>query len=150
MELLANYSTPEQILSVYSQTLADLLQKASRGRFDIDKESQIQDFARNSFGIILASSSFSLIGKTLAAVILSEIGGDISKSSSVPKLVAYACLYPKTRRSGDSIHILTGIFLNVVLLTYDVSFGLLLLLPLLTTLPFISFTRENMLKVKTI
>lgn len=119
------------------------MQKASRGRFGFDKACQIQDFARNSFGIILASSSFSLIikqyieqlksfeacidifdaeiakiydsfdcklhtitgiGKTLAAVILSEIGGDISKFSSVPKLVAYAGLYPKTRQSGDSIH----------------------------------------------
>lgn len=143
MQLLANYSTPEQMLSVDSQTLADLLQKASRGRFGIDKASQIQDFARNSFGIILASSSLSLIikqyieqlksfessidifdaeiakiydtfdcklhtitgiGKTLAAVIFSEIGGDISKFSSVPKLVAYSGLYPKNRQSGDSIH----------------------------------------------
>ena len=143
MELLANYSTPEQMLSVDSQTLAELLQKASRGRFGIDKASQIQEYARNSFGIILASSSFSLIikqyieqlksfescidifdfeiakiydtfdcklhtitgiGKTLAAVILSEIGGDISKFSSVPKLVAYAGLYPKNRQSGESIH----------------------------------------------
>ncbi len=143
MELLANYSTPEQILSVDSQTLADLLQKACRGRFGIDKANQIQEFARNSFGIILASSSLSLIikqyieqlksfescidvfdseiakiydtfdcklhtitgiGKTLAAVILSEIGGDISKFPSVPKLVAYAGLYPKNRHSGDSVH----------------------------------------------
>ena len=63
MELLASYSTPEQILSVDSQTLADLLQKASRGRFGIDKASQFQEYARNSFGIILASSSFSLIIK---------------------------------------------------------------------------------------
>lgn len=143
MELLANYSTPEQFLSVDSQTLADLLQKASRGRFGIDKANQIQDFARNSFGIILASSSLSLIikqyieqlksfessidifdaeiakiydtfdcklhtitgiGKTLAAVIFSEIGGDISKFPTVPKLVAYAGLYPKNRQSGESIN----------------------------------------------
>ncbi len=143
MQLLANYSTPEQILSVDSQTLADLLQKASRGRFGIDKAYQIQEFAKNSFGIILASSSISLIikqyieqlkslestidifdaeiakiydtfdcklhtitgiGKTLAAVIFSEIGGDISKFSTVPKLVAYAGLYPKNRQSGESIN----------------------------------------------
>ena len=42
------------------------------------------------------------VGKTLAAVIFSEIGGDIKKFSSVPKLVAYAGLYPKSRRSGES------------------------------------------------
>ena len=143
MELLANYQTPEQMLSVDSQTLAELLSKASRGRFGIDKANQIQDFARNSFGILLAPSSLSLIirqyieqlknfescieifdteivkiydtfdcqlhtitgiGTTLAAVIFSEIGGDISKFESVPKLVAYAGLYPKNRQSGESIN----------------------------------------------
>lgn len=143
MQLLANYSTPEEILEVDSQTLADLLQKASRGRFGHDKANQIQEYAKNSFGIILASSSLSLIikqyieqlknfetcieifdveiakiydtfdckldtitgiGKTLAAVIFSEIGGDINKFSSVPKLVAYAGLYPKNRQSGESIN----------------------------------------------
>ena len=141
VELLANYTTPEEMLSVDSQTLADLLSKASRGRFGLDKATQIQSFAKNSFGIMLASSSFSFIirqyleqlkqfessiaafdaeisrlmdnfdtkletitgiGKTLAAVIFSEIGGDIKKFSSVPKLVAYAGLYPKLRRSGES------------------------------------------------
>ena len=141
MELLANYTTPEQILSVDSQTLADLLSKASRGRFGIDKANQIQQYAKNSFGIILASSSLSLIikqyieqlksfessiaifdaeiekiydtfdcqlhtitgiGKTLAAVIFSEIGG--KKFDSVPKLVAFAGLYPKNRQSGESIN----------------------------------------------
>lgn len=141
VELLANYTTPEEMLSVDSQTLADLLSKASRGRFGFDKAQQIQDCAKNSFGIMLASSSFSLIirqyleqlkqfessiaifdaeiarlmnnfdikletitgvGKTLAAVIFSEIGGDIRKFSSVPKLVAYAGLYPTSRQSGES------------------------------------------------
>jgi len=141
VELLANYTTPEEMLSVDSQTLADLLSKASRGRFGLDKANQIQQTAKNSFGIVLASSSFALIirqyleqlkslessiaafdaeiarimdnfdtkletitgvGKTLAAVIFSEIGGDIKKFSSVPKLVAYAGLYPKSRQSGES------------------------------------------------
>ena len=141
MQLLANYTTPEQILSVDSQTLANLLQKASRGRFGLDKANQIQNIAKNSFGIILASSSLSLIikqyieqlksfeasinifdaeikkiydtfdcklhtitgiGTTLAAVILSEIGG--KKFDSLPKLVAFAGLYPSTRQSGESIN----------------------------------------------
>lgn len=141
MELLANYTTPEQMLSVDSQTLADLLSKASRGRFGLDKANQIQHYAKNSFGIILASSSLSLIikqyieqlksfessiavfdaeiekiydsfdcqlhtitgiGKILAAVIFSEIGG--KHFESVPKLVAFAGLYPKNRQSGESIN----------------------------------------------
>ena len=42
MELLSNYTTPEQILSVDSTTLAKLLSKASRGKFGIDKANQIQ------------------------------------------------------------------------------------------------------------
>ena len=141
VKLLANYTTPEEILSVDTQTLADLLNKASRGRFGFDKATEIQQSAKNSFGIVLASSSFALIirqyleqlkslessivafdaeiarlmdnfdtklatitgvGKTLAAVIFSEIGGDIKKFPSVPKLVAYAGLYPKSRQSGES------------------------------------------------
>lgn len=44
------------------------------------------------------------IGKTLAAVIFSEIGGNISKFESMPKLVAFAGLYPKNRQSGESIN----------------------------------------------
>ena len=141
VELLANYTTPEEMLSVDAQILADLLNKASRGRFGLDKANQIQHTAKNSFGIVLASSSFALIirqyleqlkslessiaafddeiarimatfdtkletitgiGTTLAAVIFSEIGGDIKKFSSVPKLVAYAGLYPKSPQSGES------------------------------------------------
>ena len=141
MELLANYTTPEEMFAVDTQKLADLLNKASHGRFGLDKAQQIQSCAKNSFGILLASSSFSLIirqhleqlksfessiaafdteiarlmgnfdtkletitgvGTTLAAVIFSEIGGDIRKFPSVPKLVAYAGLYPKSRQSGES------------------------------------------------
>ena len=141
VELLANYTTPEEMLAVDTQTLVDLLNKTSRGRLGFDKANEIQQAAKNSFGIILASSSFSLIirqyleqlkslessiaafdaeiarimanfntkletitgvGKTLAAVIFSEIGGDIRKFSSVPKLVAYAGLYPKSSQSGES------------------------------------------------
>ena len=57
LEFLANYTIPKQMLSVDSTTLADLLAKESRGRFGIDKSIQIQQYAKNSFGIILASSS---------------------------------------------------------------------------------------------
>ena len=63
MELLANYQTSEPVLSVDSQTRADLLSKASRGRFGLDKANQIQQYAKNSSGVILASSGLSLIIK---------------------------------------------------------------------------------------
>ena len=65
MELLSTYTTPEQMLEVDSTVLAELLNKASRGRFGLDKALEIQDKAKNSFGIIMASSSFSLIIRQL-------------------------------------------------------------------------------------
>ena len=65
LELLSNYTTPEQMLEVDSNTLAELLKKASRGRFGLDKALEIQDKARNSFGIVMESSSFALIIRQL-------------------------------------------------------------------------------------
>lgn len=140
LELLSTYTTPEEILAVDTDKLVELLNTASRGRFGSDKALAVQDAARNSFGIVMASSSFALIirqyveqirslensiavfddeiarvfgafdtqltsitgiGTTLAAVILSEIGGDISKFSSAAKLAAYAGIDPTVKQSGD-------------------------------------------------
>lgn len=140
MELLSQYTTPEEMLSVSSQQLAEVLKKASRGRLGAEKAVEIQDAAKNSFGIVMASSSFSPIirqyieqirslessvdifdteiarllsgfdtqlttitgiGSTLAAVILSEIGGDIRRFSSPAKLAAYAGVDPTVKQSGD-------------------------------------------------
>ena len=61
MEILSQYTTPEEMLSVSSQQLAELLEKASRGRLGAAKAEEIQEAAKNSFGIVMASSSFSLI-----------------------------------------------------------------------------------------
>lgn len=140
MEILSQYTTPEEMLSVSSQQLAEILEKASRGRIGAEKAVEIQNAARNSFGIVMASCSFSLIirqyieqirsleasvdvfdaeiarllsgfdtqlttitgvGPTLAAVILSEIGGDIRRFSSPAKLAAYAGVDPTVKQSGD-------------------------------------------------
>lgn len=140
MEILSQYTTPEEMLSVSSQQLAEVLEKASRGRLGVEKAEEIQNAARNSFGIVMASGSFSLIirqyieqirsledsvaafdaeiarllsgfdtqlttitgiGPTLAAVILSEIGGDIRRFSSPAKLAAYAGVDPTVKQSGD-------------------------------------------------
>ena len=140
MEILSQYTTPEEMLSVSSQQLAEILENASRGRLGAEKAVEIQNAARNSFGIVMASSSFSLIirqyieqirsleasvdvfdaeiarllsgfdtqlttitgvGTTLAAVILSEIGGDIRRFSSPAKLAAYAGVDPTVKQSGD-------------------------------------------------
>ena len=140
LEILSAYTTPEEILAVDTDKLVELLNTASRGRFGSDKALEVQDAARNSFGIVMGSSSFALIirqyveqirslensiavfdaeiarvfgafdtqlttitgiGTTLAAVILSEIGGDISKFSSAAKLAAYAGIDPTVKQSGD-------------------------------------------------
>lgn len=140
MEILSQYTTPEEMLSVSSQQLAELLEKASRGRLGTAKAEEIQNAARNSFGIVMAPVSFSLIirqyieqirsledsvdvfdaeiarllsgfdtqlttitgiGPTLAAVILSKIGGDIKRFSSPAKLAAYAGVDPTVKQSCD-------------------------------------------------
>ena len=171
VELLANYTTPEEMLAVDTQKLADLLNKASRGRFGLDKAIEIQQTAKNSFGIVLASSSFALIirqyleqlkslessiaafdaeiarimadfdthletitgvGKTLAAVIFSEIGGD----GFILSLVS-----PANPKPTD---------ICAVLLTLDELFGLPPLLPLSKTLLSVSSIRRNALRAKTI
>ena len=140
MEILSQFTTPEELLSVDTCKLAQLLETASHGRFGMEKAEQIQSAARNSFGIILSSNSFALIirqyieqirsleasidvfdaeisrllagfdtqlttitgiGPTLAAVILAEMGGDISRFSSPAKLAAYAGVDPTVKQSGD-------------------------------------------------
>lgn len=140
MELLSQYTTPEELMAVSTEKLTALLEKASRGRLGAAQAEKIQAAAKNSFGLVMASSSFSLIvrqyieqirslestvdafdaeiarllsgfdtqlttitgiGPTLAAVILSEIGGDIKRFSSPAKLAAYAGIDPTVRQSGD-------------------------------------------------
>ena len=140
MELLSQYTTPEEMLSVSTEKLAELLETASRGRLGLAKAEEIQEAAKNSFGIVLASGSFALIirqyieqirslessiavfdteiarllagfdtqlttitgiGPTLAAVILSEIGGDIKRFSSPAKLAAFAGIDPSVKQSGE-------------------------------------------------
>jgi len=61
MELLAEHTSPDEILALNTDELAAILSKASRGRLGYDKAEQIQNAARNSFGILLAHDSFSLI-----------------------------------------------------------------------------------------
>lgn len=140
MELLSQYTTPEALVSVDCDILAELLMTASRGRLGAAKAKEIQQAAKNSFGLVLASGSFTLIirqyieqirsleksadafdaeiarllagfdtqlttitgvGTTLAAVIFSEIGGDITHFSSSAKLAAFAGVAPSVKQSGD-------------------------------------------------
>ena len=57
-EVLLNYSTPEELSQINTRKLANLLDKASRGRFGKDKALQIKDVAAPSFGITIATDAF--------------------------------------------------------------------------------------------
>jgi transposase len=57
-EVLLAYPTPEDMLSISSDKLTELLQKSSRGRFSTDKAAQLQQAAKNSFGVKFAKDAF--------------------------------------------------------------------------------------------
>lgn len=61
LELLSTYTTPEEIAAVDTDKLAELLSTASRGRLGRDKALEIQDAARNAFGILLGGDTLALI-----------------------------------------------------------------------------------------
>lgn len=64
-EVLSNYPTPEDMLTVSTQKLTDLLEKASRGRFGKEKAEQLKSVAANSFGVSFAKDAFSFQIKQL-------------------------------------------------------------------------------------
>jgi len=68
-ELLAKYPTPEDMLSVDTQTLTELLSKSSRGRFGALKAAEIKESAKNTFGISLARNAFAFQIKQIIAQI---------------------------------------------------------------------------------
>lgn len=68
-ELLSNYPLPEDMLSVDTNTLTELLSKASKGRFGISKAVEIKDSAKNTFGISLAKGAFAFQIKQIIAQI---------------------------------------------------------------------------------
>lgn len=59
-ELLSRAVTPEEVLALDTQELCDLLRTTSRGRFGMVKAEEIQQAARQSFGITIAVSAFTL------------------------------------------------------------------------------------------
>jgi len=58
LELLKKYTTPEQILNVKTTTLANLLSKASRGRFKEKKAKEVKEVAKLSVGLKSANTAF--------------------------------------------------------------------------------------------
>ena len=62
---MTEYSTPEEFLNVDTNILAEILSTASKGRLGRAKAEQIQNAAENSFGIKLATDTFSFQIKQL-------------------------------------------------------------------------------------
>lgn len=63
LELLANCNTPEDILAIETDKLAEMLSAASKGRFKMDKAEKIKEAAGNSFGALLCTDSTSFMLK---------------------------------------------------------------------------------------
>lgn len=59
-ELLDVAVTPEELLKIPTDELSAILRKASRGRFGDAKAEELRAAARNSFGITIATSAFTM------------------------------------------------------------------------------------------
>ena len=57
-ELLQNYTTPEEIGSVHTRKLTNILNKASKGNFGKEKALEIKAVACQSIGITIATDAF--------------------------------------------------------------------------------------------
>ena len=64
-EVLSNYPTPEDMLNVSTEKLADLLSKASHGRFGQNKAEELKAAAASSFGVSFARDAFAFQIKQL-------------------------------------------------------------------------------------
>ena len=64
-ELLSQYPTPEDLLSVSTRKLSTLLEKTSHGRFGKEKAEQLKAVASNSFGVSFAKDAFAFQIKQL-------------------------------------------------------------------------------------
>lgn len=62
---LKTYGTPEQAMEVDTDSLADLLNKASRGRHSADKAQQLKEAASRSVGVTICSDAFAFQLKIL-------------------------------------------------------------------------------------
>ena len=155
VELLANYSTPEEMLSVDAQKLADILNKASRGRLGLEKANRIQQTAKNSFGIVLASSSFSLIIRQYSEQLKSLESSIAAFDSEIARLMDNFNTKLETILPCPSLSLMPGFILNRVnranqnlmgesaRLTLDELFGLPLPSPLSKTPLSVFSTRRN-------
>jgi len=56
--ILKEYSTPEELASIHTTKLTNLLKKASKGRFGKEKALEVKAVAKQSIGITFATDAF--------------------------------------------------------------------------------------------
>ncbi|WP_315081021.1 IS110 family transposase [uncultured Clostridium sp.] len=69
-KLLEKYQTPEEILEIDTDKLAEFLREHSRGQLGLAKAEKIQDAAKNTFGIKFAQDAFKFQLKQLIKQVL--------------------------------------------------------------------------------
>lgn len=58
-EVLSNFNTPEELSQINTRKLSNLLNKASKGRFGLEKAREVKAIASKSLGIKIATDAFS-------------------------------------------------------------------------------------------
>lgn len=64
-EILSNFNTPEELSQINTRKLSNLLSKASKGRFGLEKALEVKAVASKSLGIKIATDAFSFQLKQL-------------------------------------------------------------------------------------
>lgn len=70
VQLLMEYTTPEQIAALDTDKLCEFLRTASRGRLSLEKAEKIKHAAENSFGIMMIADTHGLLIRQLLEQIL--------------------------------------------------------------------------------
>ena len=73
-ELLNKAVTPEELLTIDTNELCELLRKNSRGRFGEAKAEELRSAARRSFGITIGTAAFSMQLRQLLEMIALSTG----------------------------------------------------------------------------
>ena len=99
-QLLLQHTTPEDILTVDTEKLCDLLAAASRGRLAYDKAIAIKRAAENSFGVMLIADTMGLLIRQL----LEQIRFIEDQILSLERLIA-----DKLSAFGSCLETITGV-----------------------------------------
>ncbi len=113
VEILLNLTTPDQVLSISTTKLTDVIKKASRGRLGSDKALLIKDIASKSIGISIGLDGFSF---ELCAI-LNQIKFIESQIKELDKKIGKLYL-----SFGVLLHTITGIgFVNASIIMSEIG-----------------------------